>query len=183
MEINQDVHTEPIVGCYRCSRRSSWWSILLKVILALFALGMVFLGGLCCGLAISRLHPRMGGNLYQQEARPFGTTMFRAPMHEQEWDFEKRLFRREEVREDRELKNTTSTVQFFGSITRIEGGRITILNNGAQEQAILSQADTVISAQGKAVGISQIVVGQTMSGAGTANADGSIAAKVIWIML
>jgi hypothetical protein len=70
-------------------------------------------------------------------------------------------------------------VREFGVISKIEGNQITIMNNAAQEQLVLSQADTVIVASSTEVGLSVLEVGQDIIVIGALDNDNVLTAKVI----
>ena len=70
-------------------------------------------------------------------------------------------------------------VREFGVISKIEANQITILNNAAKEQVVLSQADTVIIASSTEVGLSVLEVGQDIIVVGTLDKDNALTAKVI----
>jgi hypothetical protein len=53
-------------------------------------------------------------------------------------------------------------VKLFGVITKIEGNKITVLDNGAKEQAFLSQPETTIMTATGEVGLSTLKAGQNV---------------------
>jgi len=53
-------------------------------------------------------------------------------------------------------------VKLFGVITKIEGNKITVLDNGAQEQTLLSQPETTIMTATGEVGLSALKAGQNV---------------------
>jgi hypothetical protein len=67
----------------------------------------------------------------------------------------------------------------FGSITKIEANQITIKNNAAQEQVVISQADTVIFSSSTEVGLSALQIGQNIIVYGTPDKDNKMTAKMI----
>ena len=72
-----------------------------------------------------------------------------------------------------------SAVRLFGTISKVEGNKITIKDNGALEQVVLSQAGTVIlSAEGE-VGLSVLKTGVNIVSLGTYDKDNQLVAKVI----
>ena len=76
---------------------------------------------------------------------------------------------------------TAMPERLFGNITKIEKNQITILNNAAQEQTVLSLADTVIISSSTEVGISALKAGQDVIVFGAPNADKVLEAKIIEI--
>ena len=71
------------------------------------------------------------------------------------------------------------TVRVFGTITKIEGNLITILNNGAQEQAVISAADTVIMSYSAEVGLAALKVDAGAVFMGRMNVEKQLEAKLI----
>lgn len=76
-------------------------------------------------------------------------------------------------------KEKTSTVRLFGTIVKVEGNVITVKDNSAQEQVILSQATTVILSTEGEVGISVLKAGADIVALGTYDKDSQLVAKVI----
>lgn len=73
-----------------------------------------------------------------------------------------------------------SAGQTFGIITKIEGNKITISDNGNKEQPILSQAQTsILSSNGSSLSLKDLKVGQKVAVSGSAGSDGSIQASII----
>ncbi len=71
--------------------------------------------------------------------------------------------------------------RIFGNISKIEANQITIMNNAAQEQIILSQANTVIISSSTEVGLSVLQVGQNIIVFGSPNNEKLLEAKLIQI--
>lgn len=71
------------------------------------------------------------------------------------------------------------TENFFGTVTAIEKNRITILDNGAQEQVVLSQSNTVIFSTSTKISVTELRTGQNIEGFGVRGDDGVITANVI----
>lgn len=69
----------------------------------------------------------------------------------------------------------------FGNITKIEANQITIKNNGAQEQVIISEADTAIISSSTEVGLAALKVGQDIIVIGSPDKDKKLVAKFIEI--
>jgi len=67
----------------------------------------------------------------------------------------------------------------FGEITKVEGNQITILDNGAKEQLILSLTDTHIVSGTTEVGLSYLKAGQGAIFTVVSNKDKQLEAKLI----
>jgi len=70
-------------------------------------------------------------------------------------------------------------VRIFGYVLNVESNRITVLNNAAEAQVVLSQADTVIISSSTEVGISALQTGQNIIIFGELNDDNQLTAKMI----
>jgi hypothetical protein len=70
-------------------------------------------------------------------------------------------------------------VRMFGAVTKVEGNLITIMNNGAAEQVVVSQADTIIMSSSTEVGLAALKAGQNIVVAGVMNKDNQLVAKII----
>lgn len=71
--------------------------------------------------------------------------------------------------------------RIFGVITKIEANKITIKNNAAVEQLVVSQADTVIVSSTTEVGIASLQVGHNIIVIGSIDKDNTLTAKMISI--
>jgi hypothetical protein len=71
--------------------------------------------------------------------------------------------------------------RIFGVITKIEANKITIKNNAAQEQLVVSQADTVIVSATTEVGLASLQVGQNIIVIGSYDKDKVLNARMISI--
>lgn len=80
---------------------------------------------------------------------------------------------------DNRVGDATSTIRVFGAITKIEANKITLADNGAKSQVVLSQASTVITSSFGYVPLKMVKVGQVVGVSGTATTDGMILAKMI----
>ncbi|MCX6782045.1 MAG: hypothetical protein NTW66_02935 [Candidatus Magasanikbacteria bacterium] len=69
----------------------------------------------------------------------------------------------------------------YGNITKIEANQITVKNNAAQDQIILSLADTVIVSSTVEVGLASLQVGQNIIVYGSPDKDKKLEAKLIQI--
>lgn len=160
--------------------RSRRW-FLLKLVLALIILLVTFIAGVCWGAAFSRLRQLRGAEL----GTGFRTSGMMAPFLAGDSRYvhmgsARGLFGRADIQENGEQQKTGGS--FFGSIVRVEGSKITILNNGSQEQQLLSQVDTAIFLQDRLVSVTQLAPGQVVGGIGSLNADGSMNIKQLLIL-
>lgn len=73
---------------------------------------------------------------------------------------------------------------FFGSVVRVEGNRIVIQNNGAQEQVIVSQAETEIVVGNREIPLAALAnAGNILvRGIGSMGRDGTMTAKTIVVL-
>jgi hypothetical protein len=72
-------------------------------------------------------------------------------------------------------------VRLFGNITKIEGNKITVLDNSAKEQVVLSQPSTIIAETETEVGLSSLEPGMNIISVGAMNADNQMLAKIIQV--
>lgn len=176
----QDVRPEPMAFCV-CGRRRSWGWRVVRALVLLLLLAIVYLAGMASGAALGRMRTQrinsISGNRVGMMAAPIGASDRRAVGMPIGGRMEKRP-----TSLDGRMEAASSTTPFFGSVVRIEGNRIVILNNGAQEQVILSQAQTVISFADREVGLSKVAVGQLVRGVGVTNTDATVTAKAIWLL-
>lgn len=177
----QDTRPEPTAFC-ACGRRRSWGWRVVHALVLLLLLAIVYLAGMASGAALGRMRTQringVSGSRVGMMAAPFGASdRLAVGMPIGGW-MEKRP-----TNLDGRMETTSSTTPFFGSVARIEGNRIVILNNGAQEQVVLSQAQTVILFADREVGLSSVTVGQMVRGVGVTNADATVTAKAIWLLL
>ena len=61
-----------------------------------------------------------------------------------------------------EEKEGKDMAKLFGVITKVEGNKITVLDNGAKEQTFLSQPETTIMTSAGEVGLSALKAGQNV---------------------
>lgn len=73
----------------------------------------------------------------------------------------------------------SDVVRVYGTISKVEGNLITIVNNGAKEQVVVSAADTVIMSSSTEVGLSALKVGGGAVFVGSVNAETQLVAKLI----
>lgn len=79
------------------------------------------------------------------------------------------------------MMNATNTARIFGSIGKVEGAKITVIDNGAKERIVMSQSSTMISSSTGFLGLSLLKPGQTVMVMGKLAADGSVLADMIRI--
>lgn len=73
----------------------------------------------------------------------------------------------------------SDVVRVYGTISKVEGNLITIMNNGAKEQIVVSAVDTVIMSSSTEVGLSALKVGGGAVFVGSMNAETQLVAKLI----
>ncbi len=78
-------------------------------------------------------------------------------------------------------ENGKNSSQIFGKITKIEGNKITVSDNGGKDQAIFSQSNTNIIASGTEISIQDLKPGQNINALGTLNKDNTLAAQIIQV--
>lgn len=69
----------------------------------------------------------------------------------------------------------------FGAISKIEANKITIINNAAQEQVVISQANTMIVSSSTEMGLASLRIGQNIIVFGSPDKDNNLLAKIIQI--
>jgi hypothetical protein len=72
-------------------------------------------------------------------------------------------------------------VRLFGNITKIEGNKITVLDNSAKEQVVLSQPSTIIMETENEIGFSSLEPGMNIVSVGAMNAGNQMLAKTILV--
>ena len=80
---------------------------------------------------------------------------------------------------DEPEKTEAATSRIFGTITAIDGNKITIYDNGGTDQPVLSLAGTIITSGGKEVGLKTLAAGDNIVVQGAMNADNVFEAKMI----
>jgi hypothetical protein len=83
------------------------------------------------------------------------------------------------VTSSRPAEKREQMVRIFGSILKVEGNQVTVLNNAAQEQIVISLAETQIFDGKKEVGISALEKGKDAIFTGVKNAQLQIEARLI----
>ena len=72
--------------------------------------------------------------------------------------------------------------RLFGSITKIDGNKITVLDNGATNQTVVSSSSTIILMPTGEVTLSALKAGQNIECAGSMSKDGTFDAKSIQLI-
>lgn len=127
-------------GCCRTS--TSLWYKVLKVFLVIAVLMFVFSAGAAC--VVGGFRSRGMGRGYDRNIMMMkvgnGGMM-------NGWE---------------EGKKVSSYKRMFGTITKIEGNLITVTDNAAEEQMVLSKQQTIIVVASKEVGLSALKVGENV---------------------
>ena len=69
--------------------------------------------------------------------------------------------------------------QIFGTVSHIEGNKITITDNGGKDRIVFSGSNTVIMLGGEVIGLLTLAEGQSITAFGTLTKDGELAARAI----
>lgn len=76
-------------------------------------------------------------------------------------------------------RTQNSAVYLFGAITKIDGNKITLVDNGGKEQVVVTASDTVIYGASGEISLSSLKAGQSIRAGGATNKDGQLSAKEI----
>ena len=76
-------------------------------------------------------------------------------------------------------EDKTDVVRIFGTIVKVDGNMVTVLNNGAKEQVVVSTADTVIMSSSTEVGLSALKSDLGAVFVGSMNTENQLEAKLI----
>lgn len=68
----------------------------------------------------------------------------------------------------------------FGTVSKIEGNKVTVKDNSGREQTVLTTSGTVIYAANRPIGLSQLKAGWNVTVEGAAR-NGQLEASVIWV--
>lgn len=163
-----------------CGPRSMTYRV-VRILVALFVLGCVFMAGAVSGIDISTRSPWV-----KSMRRNVPAWVGAAPTGDhfcafgggracgKNYDLMPMMYGL-----GLERKDGVNTENFFGTITAIDKNRVTILDNGAQEQVVLSQSNTVIFSTSTKISITELRTGQNIEGFGVRGDDGVITANVI----
>ncbi len=72
-----------------------------------------------------------------------------------------------------------NAVYVFGAITKTDGNKITIIDNGGKEQIVILGSDTVIYSASDEMSLSALKAGQSIRAGGMLNKDGQLNTKEI----
>lgn len=75
--------------------------------------------------------------------------------------------------------NASGTASIFGSISKIDGNRFTVKDNGAVDHAIVSESATTIMSSTGETSLVSLKVGQTVEVHGMTAENGSLTAKMV----
>lgn len=78
-------------------------------------------------------------------------------------------------------RTATATARYFGTVNRVEGNKITIVDNGSVEMVILSQSSTRIESERGVMGLTELKPGQKVEVIGVRDAENQFLAKVILV--
>lgn len=159
-----------LIGC--CSD-NSLSHFLMKIFFILVVIILIFMLGMCAGIKLSHLKSARGitktfnmGALVSSGSYAVGDFATEPDMLV---DFVGQGC----------LSGKQAVNRLFGTITGIEGNKITILDNANQKRIVLSQADTIITASGIEMGLSTLEVEQNIIVFGSLDKDGQLLAKII----
>ncbi len=154
-----------------CCRKNTVWNVVLKLFLGVALFMLVFCMGAASVVRMTRgrmVHNEAGG--YMMGAP--GQGMMSGNM-EMGWSDDRGMTR------TMTRMDTIEWKRLFGSITKIEGNKITILNNAAEEQMVMSMQDTIIGLAGNEVGLGALKVGQNVVVVYQAGSEATLQAKTI----
>jgi len=142
-------------------KHESFGGIVLKVLLIVIIGGSIFGVGVSAGIraAIWR-----GLDVPSPASRV--AVMERATKEDESWGWG---------------KDTQKMTRVFGAITKIEGNQITILNNAAKNEIVLSLSTTVITSSSTEIGIGALKAGQNIAALGALNANNMFEARLIQV--
>lgn len=76
-------------------------------------------------------------------------------------------------------ENASGTTSVFGSISKIEGNKFTVKDNGAVDHAVISESATTIMASTGETSLASLKVGQTVEVRGMMAEGGALTAKMV----
>ncbi|OGH65874.1 MAG: hypothetical protein A3B90_03160 [Candidatus Magasanikbacteria bacterium RIFCSPHIGHO2_02_FULL_41_13] len=141
----------------------SFGGIVLKVLLVVIIGGAIFGVGVCAGIRATVWRGLAGTGVSSRTLMNSRTLASPAAMM------------------GRLSKDDQKLSRVFGTITKIEGNQITVLDNAVKNQIILSLSSTIITASSTEVGVSSLKVGQNIAALGAANSDTLFEAKLIQV--
>lgn len=158
-------HAETNGQCKVCCRNSSVVHRVLKVFLTAVVVFFIFVVGMGFGFKIGYFGMR---SVQYVKTNPTALNMMKKYDRDDRKDFLK--------------GNLVAQSRLFGTITQIEGNKITVTNNAAQETVVLSQVTTVIVLGETEVGVASLKVGMNLVSTGVFNKDNQLEAQIIKIL-
>lgn len=159
---NGNGHAESNGRCANsCCRNVSFGHRLAKVFLTVVVVFFVFTIGMGYGFKIGYLTAKGG---YQKSFANY--KMMQRP------GIEGAIFR----------KDVPETTRLFGTIAKVDGNKITVVNNAAQETIVVSQTTTIILSETSEIGLSALKPGLNIVSSGLFNKDKQLDAQVIKVM-
>ncbi len=147
-------------------KHETFGGIVLKVLLIVIIGGSIFGVGVCAGIRATiwrgLAHENVAGST---RVSPLGM-MGRVDKSDESWGWG---------------KDEQKFSRVFGAITKIEGNQITILDNAAKNEIVVSLSSTVITLAGKEVGIGALKAGQNIAAVGALNANNLFEARLIQV--
>ncbi len=154
-----------------CCRRP-WPLRIMRGIISLVLVFIILIFGVGLGFAAAREQGEHGWNNYRQRAMYMNR--YNEPSDEG------CTMCGDVIADTENEEETTDSARLFGAITKIEGNKITVMTNAAQEQIVLSQTDTVIALPtDEEIGLAALKAGQNIIVTGTLNDDMTVNAE--WI--
>ncbi len=150
----------------------------LKVFIGIVLVMCIFLCGVACGAKLASMHQRFASFTVGQQ----GKGVMVAGMAG-----ERMMVRKGDSMHFMQLQPVwkgegtmaSGTVRLVGSISKIDGNKITVLDNGAKAQVVMSQAITMIRAATGMISLTNLKVGENVIVMGVTAEDGSVTARSI----
>ncbi len=149
---------------------SSLGSMIVKITLVVMVGAAIFGVGVCAGIQaafmrkVGIFNPTMMGSATSAVSSRVNMMDQVVREGEKEW------FNRE-----------SRSVRLFGTITKVEANQITILDNAAKNDMIVTLSTTIITSSSTEVGLAALKVGQNIVALGTVNPNNVLEAKMIQI--
>ncbi len=145
-------------------KHESFGGIVLTVLLIVIIGGSIFGVGVCAGIRAAIWRGVAGTGVAPRVNAP--VMMERVAKEDESWGWGK---------DDKKLSRV------FGSITKIEGNQITILDNAAKNEIIVSLSSTVITSSSTEIGLGALKAGQNIAALGALNANNMFEARLIQV--
>lgn len=150
-------------------RHESMGWIVVKVTLVVLVAGAIFGVGVCAGIRAA----------FMRKVGVFNPSMVSVPPGVPgkanmmgNWDKEG---------DDDWFEHASRTTRLFATITKVENNQITVLDNAAKTNMIVTLASTIITSSSTEVGLSSLKVGQNIVVVGGVNDNNLLEAKLIQI--